>query len=40
MPHVAQTDRFGDLVVAIEKTGYYPQVVASGVAPPAPVCVA
>jgi len=31
MPHVAQTDRFGDLVIAIEKTGYYPQVVAAGV---------
>jgi hypothetical protein len=31
MRQVAQTDRFGDLVLAIEKTGYYPQVVAAGV---------
>jgi hypothetical protein len=31
MRQVAQSDRFGDLVVAIEKTGYYPQVVAAGV---------
>ena len=31
MRQVAQSDRFDDLVVAIEKTGYYPQVVAAGV---------
>ncbi len=31
MPSVASKDRFDDLVVAIEKTGYYPQVVAAGV---------
>ncbi len=31
MPSVASRDRFDDLVVAIEKTGYYPQVVAAGV---------
>jgi hypothetical protein len=31
MRQAAPTDRFGDLVVAIEKTGYYPQVVAAGV---------
>jgi hypothetical protein len=31
MRSVASRDRFDDLVVAIEKTGYYPQVVASGV---------
>ncbi len=31
MRPVVHSDRFGDLVVAIEKTGYYPQVVAAGV---------
>src|SRR4051794_9446623 len=31
MRSVASRDRFDDLVVAIEKTGYYPQVVAAGV---------
>jgi hypothetical protein len=31
MRSVASQDRFDDLVVAIEKTGYYPQVVAAGV---------
>ena len=31
MRQAAHTDRFGDLVLAIEKTGYYPQVVAAGV---------
>ena len=31
MPSVASTDRFDDLVVAIDKTGYYPQVVSAGV---------
>lgn len=31
MRQMAPSDRFGDLVVAIEKTGYYPQVVAAGV---------
>src|SRR3954451_2256659 len=31
MRSVASRDSFDDLVVAIEKTGYYPQVVASGV---------
>jgi hypothetical protein len=31
MRHLASSDRFGDLVVAIEKTGYYPQVVSAGV---------
>src|SRR3954454_13028764 len=31
MPSVASQDRFDDLVVAIEKTGYYPQVVSAGV---------
>ncbi len=31
MRHLAPSDRFGDLVVAIEKTGYYPQVVSAGV---------
>jgi hypothetical protein len=31
MRSVASQDRFDDLVVAIEKTGYYPQVVAGGV---------
>ena len=31
MRQAAPTDRFDDLVVAIEKTGYYPQVVAAGV---------
>src|SRR4051794_7970036 len=31
MSHVTSSDRFDELVVAIEKTGYYPQVVASGV---------
>ena len=31
MPSVASRDRFDDLVVAIEKTGYYPTVVSSGV---------
>ncbi len=31
MRQVAQSDRFDDLVVAIEKTGYYPQVVEAGV---------
>ena len=31
MRSVASKDRFDDLVVAIEKTGYYPQVVAAGV---------
>jgi len=31
MPSVASRDRFDDLVVAIEKTGYYPQVVSAGV---------
>ena len=31
MRSVTSNDRFDDLVVAIEKTGYYPQVVASGV---------
>jgi hypothetical protein len=31
MPNVTSSDRFDDLVVSIEKTGYYPQVVASGV---------
>src|SRR3954454_13638148 len=31
MRSVASRDSFDDLVVAIEKTGYYPQVVAAGV---------
>ena len=31
MRSVTSNDRFDDLVVAIEKTGYYPQVVSSGV---------
>ncbi len=31
MPPVTSSDRTGDLVVAIEKTGYYPQVVSAGV---------
>src|ERR1700712_4870777 len=31
MRHPASSDRFGDLVVAIEKTGYYPHVVSAGV---------
>lgn len=31
MRSVAPSDRFDDLVVAIDKTGYYPQVVAAGV---------
>jgi len=31
MRSVASRDRFDDLVTAIEKTGYYPQVVAAGV---------
>ena len=31
MRSVTSRDRFDDLVVAIEKTGYYPQVVAAGV---------
>jgi Family of unknown function (DUF5998) len=31
MRSVASRDSFDDLVVAIEKTGYYPQVVSSGV---------
>ena len=31
MRQVAPSDQFDDLVVAIEKTGYYPQVVAAGV---------
>ena len=31
MRHVASSDRLGDLVAAIEKTGYYPQVVSAGV---------
>lgn len=31
MPPLVSRDRFDDLVVAIEKTGYYPQVVAAGV---------
>ena len=31
MRAVTAQDRFDDLVVAIEKTGYYPQVVAAGV---------
>ncbi len=31
MPAAPSRDRFDDLVVAIEKTGYYPQVVSSGV---------
>ncbi len=31
MRQASSTDRFGDLVLAIEKTGYYPQVVAAGV---------
>src|SRR5947208_1424859 len=31
MRSVASRDSFDDLVLAIEKTGYYPQVVASGV---------
>ncbi len=31
MPSVASRDSFHDLVVAIEKTGYYPQVVSAGV---------
>jgi hypothetical protein len=31
MAAVTSPDRFGDLVVAIEKTGYYPQVVSAGV---------
>src|SRR4051812_5284092 len=31
MAHVTTSDRFDDLVVAIEKTGYYPQVVSAGV---------
>ena len=31
MRSVASRDRFDDLVVAIEKTGYYPQVVSAGV---------
>ncbi len=31
MRSVTSQDRFDDLVVAIEKTGYYPQVVAAGV---------
>jgi hypothetical protein len=31
MRSVTSRDRFDDLVVAIDKTGYYPQVVAGGV---------
>lgn len=31
MRPLGSTDRLDDLVVAIEKTGYYPQVVAAGV---------
>ncbi|HET7349598.1 MAG TPA: DUF5998 family protein [Marmoricola sp.] len=31
MRSVTSRDRFDDLVVAIDKTGYYPQVVAAGV---------
>lgn len=31
MRQAAPSDRFGDLVVAIDKTGYYPQVVSAGV---------
>ena len=31
MRSVAPSDRFDDLVVAIDKTGYYPHVVAAGV---------
>ena len=31
MRPVMSQDRFGDLVAAIEKTGYYPQVVAGAV---------
>src|ERR1700712_711363 len=31
MRSVASRDSFDDLVVAIEKTGYYPQVVSAGV---------
>jgi Family of unknown function (DUF5998) len=31
MRPVTSSDRTGDLVVAIEKTGYYPQVVSAGV---------
>ncbi len=31
MSPVTSSDRTGDLVVAIEKTGYYPQVVSAGV---------
>ena len=31
MRSVAPSDRFDDLVVAIDKTGYYPQVVSAGV---------
>jgi hypothetical protein len=31
MRPVTSSDRFEDLVVAIEKTGYYPQVVSAGV---------
>lgn len=31
MRQAAPSDRFGDLVVAIDKTGYYPHVVSTGV---------
>jgi hypothetical protein len=31
MRPLTSSDRFGDLVVAIENTGYYPQVVSAGV---------